>query len=163
MLTDLVLFRHGKAVRPHEARDDFERGLTLEGAAQASAQGARLKDAGFKPDVVLVSTAFRAAQTWDAASQHFPNVPVRLTRTLYLAAPNVYLDTAEVTNMGKVLVVAHDPGLHELARYFTKGLKGTNSEIDSLRAELPTSGIAWFGANSAAKNGFSLKHYFEPE
>ncbi len=163
MLTDLVLFRHGKAVRPHEARDDFERGLTPAGVAQAAAQALRLREAGFRPDLVIVSTAFRAAQTWEAASVHFPDTPSRLTRNLYLAAPNVYLDAAETSNMGKVMIIAHDPGLHELARWFTKGLKGTNLEIDQLRAELPTSGVAWFVADSAAKHGFSLKRYFDPE
>jgi phosphohistidine phosphatase len=162
MLTDLVLFRHGKAVRPHEARDDFERGLTPTGVEQAASQGKLLRDAGFRPDLVLVSTAFRAAQTWEAVSPHFPDTPTRLTRNLYLAAPNVYLETAELSGKDKVMIIAHDPGLHELARYFTKGQKGDAPEIDSLRAELPTSGIAWFVADDAAKNGFALKRYFDP-
>jgi phosphohistidine phosphatase len=162
MLTDLVLFRHGKAVRPHEARDDFDRGLTLVGVEQAASQAGLLRDAGFRPDLVLVSTALRAAQTWEAASVHFPDTPTRVTRTLYLAAPNVYLETAELSNKNKVMIIAHDPGLHELARFFTKGQKGVSAEIDHLRAELPTSGIAWFVADAAAKNGFALKRYFEP-
>jgi phosphohistidine phosphatase len=163
MLTDLVLFRHAKAVRPHEARDDFERGLTAGGVDQAKAQGARLREAGFVPDVALVSTAFRAAQTWEAVAGLFPDTKVRLTRTLYLASPTVYLETAENVKATKVLLIAHDPGLHELARWFTKGLKGASPEIDSLRAELPTSGVAWFVADASTKNGFGLKQYFVPE
>lgn len=163
MLTDLVLFRHGKAVRPHEAKDDFERGLTPAGIEQAATQALRLRQAGFMPDLVLVSTAFRAAQTWEAASAYFPDVPTRLTRTLYLATPDIYLAAAETSNRSKVMVIAHDPGLHELARLFTKGKKGTSIEIDHLRGELPTSGVAWFSDDSTAKHGFSLKHYFEPE
>ena len=163
MLTDLVLFRHGKAVRPHEARDDFERGLTPTGIAQASRQAQRLQEAGFQPDLALVSTAFRAAQTWEAASPYFPATIVRSTRLLYLAAPNVYLETAETSNTHKVIVVAHDPGLHELARWFTKDQKGLNATMNQLRAELPTSGIAWFVADNAAKHGYSLKQYFVPE
>jgi phosphohistidine phosphatase len=162
MLSDLVLFRHGKAVRPNEARDDFERGLTESGRMDASAQAKRLRDAGFVPDLVIVSTALRAAQTWDEASQHFPDAPVRLTRALYLATPDVYLDAALSSNVTKVMLVAHDPGLHELARWFTKGLKGTSPQIDSLRSQLPTSGVAWFTADPAAKNGFALQQYFEP-
>ena len=163
MLTDLVLFRHGKAVRPHEARDDFERGLTPAGIVQAGAQAKRLHDAGFRPDLAIVSTAFRAAQTWEATSVHFPNTPSRLTRNLYLAAPNIYLEAANASNMGKVMLIAHDPGLHELARWILKGKKGESTEIDHLRTELPTSAIAWFVADAAAKHGFTLKHYFEPE
>jgi phosphohistidine phosphatase len=162
MLTDLVLFRHAKAVRPHEARDDFERGLTPTGVAQAAAQAARLVEAGFRPDLAIVSTAFRAAQTWEAIDDVFPNVPFRLTRSLYLATPQIYLDTAAAAGKGKVMLIAHDPGLHELCRLFTKGQKGVSPEIDSLRAELPTSGVAWFVADAGAKHGFSLKRYFLP-
>jgi phosphohistidine phosphatase len=163
MLTDLVLFRHGKAVRPHEASDDFARGLTPSGQEDARRQTLRLCEAGFRPDLVLVSTALRAAQTWEAASAHFPDAQVRLTRTLYLASPTIYLDTAMVANVGRVMIIAHDPGLHELARWATKGLKGTSPEIDALRADLPTSGVAWFVSDTNAKSGFTLKHYFDPE
>jgi phosphohistidine phosphatase len=162
MLTDLVLFRHAKAVRPHEARDDFERGLTPSGVAQAKTQAARLAEAGFRPDLAIVSTAFRAAQTWEAADDIFHSVPVRLTRNLYLATPQIYLDSAVSARKAKVMLIAHDPGLHELARLFTKGQKGKSEEIDQLRAELPTSGIAWFVADGSAKSGFSLKRYFVP-
>jgi phosphohistidine phosphatase len=163
MLTDLVLFRHGKAVRPHEARDDFERGLTAQGRIQAASQASLLKEAGFSPDIALVSTAFRAAQTWEEADNCFPDCRVRLTRTLYLASPDVYLETARAANKAKILIIAHDPGLHELARRFTRGLKGTNEQIDQLRRELPTSGIVWFSTDPSARNGFSLKQYFNPE
>ncbi len=163
MLTDLVLFRHGKAVRPHEARDDFERTLTPDGRVQAGAQALRLKQAGFRPDLALVSTAFRAAQTWEEANWCFPDCPSRLTRTLYLASPDVYLETAQAVNKSSVLIVAHDPGLHELARWFTKGLKGISSEVDQMRSELPTSGIAWFVADANARNGFALKRYLNPQ
>lgn len=163
MLTDFVLFRHAKAVRPHEARDDFDRGLTPDGVLTAQRQSARLKEAGFVPDVTLVSTALRAAQTWEAASAHFPDTRVRLTRTLYLASPTVYLESAELSKAHMVLLIAHDPGLHDLARWFMKGQKGTSVEADNLRAELPTSGIAWFVADDTAKNGFRLKQYFAPK
>jgi phosphohistidine phosphatase len=163
MLTDLVLFRHAKAVRPHEVRDDFERGLTPSGVAQAKAQAARLAEAGFRPDLAIVSTAFRAAQTWEAADDLFHGVPVRLTRNLYLATPQIYLDSATASGKSKVMLIAHDPGLHELARLFTKGQKGVSPEVDALRAELPTSGIAWFVADAGSKSGFSLKRYFLPD
>jgi phosphohistidine phosphatase len=163
MLTDLVLFRHAKAVRPHEVRDDFERGLTAAGVAQAKVQATRLADAGFRPDLAIVSTAFRAAQTWEAAEDAFAGVPVRLSRNLYLATPQVYLESAIASGKNKVLLIAHDPGLHELARLFTKGQKGVSEEIDSLRAELPTSGVAWFVADADAKNEFRLKRYFVPK
>jgi phosphohistidine phosphatase len=162
MLSDLVLFRHAKAVRPDLARDDFDRVLTPAGLAQAEIQALRLFEAGFTPDVALVSTAARAAQTWEAASRYFPSAKVQLTYDLYLAPPTIYLDHAKASQAGRVLLIAHDPGLHELARWFTKEAKGRNVEIDHLRRELPTSAIGWFVSDKTAKNGFSLKRYFEP-
>lgn len=162
MLSDLVLFRHAKAVRPDLARDDFERVLTPGGLAQAEIQALRLFEAGFTPDVALVSTALRAAQTWEVASRYFPDAKVDLTHDLYLAPPAIYLDAAKSCEAGRVLLIAHDPGLHELARWFTKEAKGKSVEIDHLRRELPTSGIAWFVSDQTAKHGFSLKRYFEP-
>jgi phosphohistidine phosphatase len=121
MLTDLILFRHGKAVRPHEARDDFSRGLTPRGRVQAAAQAVRLKQAGCDLQLALVSTALRAAETWDACQQAFPDAQVQMMRQLYLAAPSIYLNAAKSAKASRVLIIAHDPGLHDLARSFGEG------------------------------------------
>ena len=162
MLTDLVLFRHGKAVRPYEARDDFSRGLTARGVNEAASQARRLKAAGFKPDVVLVSTALRAAQTWDAARPCFLEASVRANRALYLAAPEIYLSAARDTGAASILLIAHDPGLHELARRLMKGDHDTTAGQAELHAHLPTSGLAWFRRDTRAQSGFQLHQFWPP-
>ncbi|MEN9874700.1 MAG: hypothetical protein RL186_1597, partial [Pseudomonadota bacterium] len=88
MLTDLVIFRHGKAQAEAYAAEpsgdaDFARPLTARGRAQAGAQARRLRELGFEPDVALVSSAVRAVQTWEEARPHFGDVQARITRNLY--------------------------------------------------------------------------------
>ncbi|GIU67137.1 SixA phosphatase family protein [Candidatus Phycosocius spiralis] len=162
MLSELVLFRHGKAVRPLEARDDFCRGLTPFGAAQASAQALRLKAAGFLPDLALVSTALRASQTWDACTTAFPKTPVEMSRALYLASPANYLRALEQCMHSSAILIAHNPGLHDLARRLMKGDRGVEAGQTKLMEHLPTSGIAWFHADTGAHSGFKLKQFWAP-
>jgi len=163
MLTDLILFRHGKAVRPHEARDDFSRGLTPRGRLEAAAQAQRLKEAGCDLQVALVSSALRAAETWDACRLAFPDAQVHLSRQLYLAAPNIYLGAARTAKADRVMIVAHDPGLHELAQSLMKGDMGRDRGQTSLREHLPTSGVAWFCADPSASSGYKLRQFWAPE
>ncbi len=163
MLTDLILFRHGKAVRPHEARDDFSRGLTPRGRVQTAAQAARLKAAGCDLEIALVSTALRAAETWDACQQSFPDAHVQLSRHLYLAAPAIYLSAAKASKASRVMIIAHDPGLHDLARTLMKGDPGQDQGQALLREHLPTSGVAWFCNDPGTPSGFRLKQFWAPE
>ena len=160
-LQHLILFRHGKAVRPHEAPDDFSRGLTERGEREALAQAHQLVAAGLMPEVALVSTALRASQTWDCAAPAWPDTKVRLSRTLYLAAPDVYLEAAQAANVASCAVVAHDPGLHELACRLIKGGPATPEAL-LLRAGLPTAGLVWFQADPGARSGWRLVRFFAP-
>jgi phosphohistidine phosphatase len=165
MLRDLVLFRHGKAVRPHEAPDDYDRPLTARGVADSARQAGRLQALGCAPDVALVSTALRASQTWDQAARVFPRVAVRASRALYLAAPEVYLEGATAAKAAGVIVVAHDPGLHDLARRLMRGAENEDAGggVRALRADFPTAGIAWFKADPSARSGFALHAFLDPE
>ncbi|QFG67870.1 SixA phosphatase family protein [Ornithinimicrobium pratense] len=61
----LVLVRHAQAVDA-DPRGDHERVLTAQGRADATELGRWLAQQGLRPHHVLVSTAERAQQTWDA-------------------------------------------------------------------------------------------------
>ncbi len=161
VLQHLILFRHGKAVRPHEAPDDFQRGLTGRGEREALAQAGRLVAAGLMPEVALVSTALRARQTFDCAAPAWPDTRVQLSRTLYLAAPDVYLEAALAADAASCVVVAHDPGLHELACRLIEDVPATPEAL-LLRAGLPTAGLVWFEADAAAPSGWRLVRFFAP-
>jgi phosphohistidine phosphatase len=160
-LQNLILLRHGKAVRPGEAADDFSRGLTPRGQDEARAQARALAALGMVPQVALVSTALRATQTWDEASAELPATTARLSRLLYLASPDVYRHAAEAAGAASVMVVAHDPGLHELACALLAGNPKT-PEAMLLKAGLPTAGLVWFESDPALKSGWRLKRFLSP-
>ena len=160
-IQDLVLFRHGKAERPYDASDDFSRNLVELGKTQSLQQAIKLRELGFSPDVVLVSSAFRASQTWDMAAQVFPDANPIITRELYLASPEFYLRKAASTGAKSVMIIAHDPGLHALCRTFLKG--GSRDHMsDLLRLDLPTAGVAWFQKDENAKSMMRLVANLRP-
>lgn len=112
----LILLRHAEAERQSLSGDDFDRGLTPAGRAEAEAVGRRLVELGYRPDLVLVSTARRANETWAALEAAFPGVRVEPEPELYEASPKTLLRAAEDTGeAGTVMLVAHNPGLHSLA------------------------------------------------
>ena len=59
----LILLRHGKADSVSALGGDLERGLTDRGRRDAALMGRVLADAGFTPDLVLVSSARRTCET----------------------------------------------------------------------------------------------------
>jgi phosphohistidine phosphatase len=160
-LQSLILLRHGKAVRPGEAPDDFARGLTQRGLDEARSQARALALLGLVPQVALVSTALRASQTWDQAAVELPGTTARLSRALYLASPDVYLHAARTAGAASVMVVAHDPGLHGLACSLLAGNPKT-PEAMLLKAGLPTAGLAWFEADPAVRSGWRLQRFLSP-
>lgn len=135
------------------------RELTEGGKIDAWDQAERLKSIGFVPDFILVSSALRASQTYDAAARLFENCKVMISRELYLASPDTYVNLATKCGGKNIIIIAHDPGLHELCRHYLKGgaISGVdNEQIDRLYEKLPPAGIAWFAANPNARNGFNL-------
>jgi phosphohistidine phosphatase SixA len=89
---------------------------------------------------------------------------VRLSRAYYLASPDVYFEGAKAAGAARVMVVAHDPGLHELARALMKGAPdgAADGGVGTLRDAFPTAGIAWFEINPAARSGFALRAFLAP-
>jgi len=63
----LIVMRHAKA-EPFAA-SDHERRLTDRGRVSARDAGAYLRERGLTPDHVLVSSAVRTRQTWDAVAE----------------------------------------------------------------------------------------------
>jgi phosphohistidine phosphatase len=110
----LILLRHATAAHP--LGDDLARPLTAKGTREAAAAGRALATRGLNPDKVLVSPARRTQETWSAMQDFFPGAEVETVPALYDAPPETLLDAAmDETEADTVLVVAHNPGLHQLA------------------------------------------------
>lgn len=109
----LILLRHAEAVQ-HAGGGDIHRALTARGHADARAVGEALAARGFAPDLALVSSARRAAQTWEEAGAAFPAARLQLSPGLYNAPSETLLDAAREVDAATVLVLAHNPGLQVL-------------------------------------------------
>lgn len=112
----LILFRHGRAEPHSTSGDDFDRKLDPQGVTDSAVTGRTLADMGMIPDIALISPATRTRETWAAAQPSFPNAEMEIDGDLYNAdCQTLRLAAAGPLNAGRsVLMVAHNPGLHEL-------------------------------------------------
>jgi phosphohistidine phosphatase len=112
----LILLRHGKAESVSATGGDFDRRLTERGRRDCALIGRVLAEAGVRPDLALVSAAKRAQETWEEVVRAFPNTQTETVRGLYLAAPEqIAAAVGAVDEKLCVIVVGHNPGLHEFA------------------------------------------------
>jgi phosphohistidine phosphatase len=150
----LILLRHGKAESVAATGGDFERGLTERGRRDAALMGRVLAEAGFKPDLALVSPARRARETWEEAAPAFPNARCSHSRLLYLASAEQLAqsaaDAAEPVEC--LIIVGHNPGLHEyaLALFAQQGA----TDDSGLVSAFPTAAAAVFALDAAGRARF---------
>ncbi len=140
----LILLRHGKAERGSATGQDVDRVLTEQGRRDAAAMGESLAALGFVPTLVLVSAASRALQTWRAASPAFPQAAAEVSPRLYLASAEQVWAEVQAAGAGAVavMVVGHNPGLHELALRLAHTSVGP--ERQALENGFPTAAAAIF-------------------
>ncbi len=140
----LILFRHAKAEPRSPGGEDIARPLASRGRDDAAIMGAVLARAGLAPDLVLVSPARRARETWQYARGPFPGVAVEVRKGLYNAAPEGVAAELEAgtDGAGTVMVVGHNPSLQELAVSLLEGGDAPTSDIDRLSADFATATAA---------------------
>jgi phosphohistidine phosphatase len=110
----LAIARHAKSDWGDPVLSDHDRPLNARGRRDAPAMAKLLAARGFRPAAILSSTATRAQDT-AAAFAAALGVPVTLERSLYGASAGTLLAVAAASGEERVLLVAHDPGLSELA------------------------------------------------
>lgn len=156
----LILMRHGKA-EPHAASGgDFERALAPRGQNDAALMGRVLAEAGLSPDLALISSARRTRETWEAAAPAFPKARSETRRDLYHAETQDVLAAIRdaAPDKGTVMVVGHNPGLHELALRMALGGPLDAAKLAQLRGKFPTSTAAVFLID--ADGAPTLSHLF---
>jgi phosphohistidine phosphatase len=119
----LILIRHAEAVA-HAPQGDLKRPLTARGYADAVRMGAYAHTSGLVPELALVSPARRACDTLDGMLQEFPQKPAcEIEDLLYAADVDVLRGLVEGTSasINTLLIVGHNPGLAEFARYLVDG------------------------------------------
>lgn len=115
----LILMRHATAAA--SSGRDVDRPLTARGLDEAQRVGARLRAAGPLPDRVLVSSARRCRETWQAlasalAADRPGAIAVEFDDRLYDASTGTLIEVVRDETAAEVLLVlAHNPGISRLA------------------------------------------------
>ena len=137
----LVLFRHAKAERHAASGEDFDRALTERGRRDAQLIGRALAEAGVKPGLALVSASARTRETWEASGLGSDETEVRFERGLYNASAG-QLRRAVEARRGRVretvVLVGHNPGLHELAVALMVEGAASGALLDRVKGKFPT-------------------------
>ena len=143
----LMLLRHAKTERDAPSGRDRDRRLDNRGRSDATEIGGWIAKHPPFPDLVLVSPAVRAHQTWDVAWKAMkdlvPEPVVELLPELYGADAAKLLQIirhASEADPRRLLLVGHNPGMHELALALTGS--GDAAGRRALADNLPTSGLA---------------------
>jgi phosphohistidine phosphatase len=145
----LMLLRHAKTENDAPSGRDQDRRLDNRGRHDAAEIGGWIGRHPPFPDVVLVSHAIRAHQTWEIAWEAIkdlvPQPQVELVPELYGADPAQLLQIireASAADPKLLMLVGHNPGMHELALALAGS--GDAAGRTALADNLPTSGLAIF-------------------
>jgi len=116
-MRQLLLLRHAKSSWDDPLLADHARPLNARGRRSATAMAAAMRDLGLSPDVVLVSSARRTLQTLEAISPFADSPLIEPMDDLYLAPWQRLLDLLRQSpeTARSVLLIGHNPGLHDLA------------------------------------------------
>jgi len=137
----LMLLRHGKTERVAPSGRDRDRKLTKRGRTEAPLIGAYMARCGLVPDLALVSPAKRSVETWELVAACFAKPPPTASEErIYNAdAERLIAVLSEPRAARSLVVVGHNPGLHDLAtELIASGEADARARVN---AKLPTSGL----------------------
>lgn len=112
----LIIMRHAKSSWTSGASTDHQRPLNKRGRRAAPLVGARLRDLGWIPDLVIASDSQRTRETWQYMQAAFPDtVEVRFSNAFYGGGLTEIASacTPLSTNVSTLLVLGHNPGWEE--------------------------------------------------
>lgn len=140
----LLLLRHAKSSWDDPSLDDFDRPLAARGEQAAPLMANYLKQKGLRPDLVLLSPAARARQTWDLVARSLGDgIEVKQLQGLYLGAPSRLLDAVRRApdEAACVMLVGHNPGMEHLAMVLA-GSSSKPKALAKLYDKFPTAALA---------------------
>jgi len=141
----LYLMRHAKAADDLSAPTDHERPLAPRGRRAAGLVGEHMAKRKAPLDAALCSTATRATDTARLALDEWsPRTPLTRERGLYLCGWDGLLDRLRGVpdSVGALLLVAHNPDIHELAAFLTD--ERDTDKADAFVNAYPTGALTEF-------------------
>jgi phosphohistidine phosphatase len=153
----LVLLRHAKSSWADSEIDDHQRPLNARGRHAARLLAGHFA-AQTPPDLILCSSALRTRQTLEPIVAALPHPPrISVEDGLYLASAAALRKriAAIGDDVGRVLVIGHNPGVHELA--IALAAHSPRTLRARVSAKFPTAAVAsyrfdgsWAGIGHAA-------------
>jgi phosphohistidine phosphatase len=148
----LHLLRHAKSSRDDSTLADHERPLAKRGRAAAKAVAKYMKREKIAPDIVLCSTSVRTRETLAPIVHKLEPHKVVFEHGIYEAPHPKLLQLLRrlPENAKTVLMIGHNPGLHELAL----ALASDRSRIllPPLDGKFPTGALVTFRFDGAWKD-----------
>jgi phosphohistidine phosphatase len=122
-----VIFRHAKSSWDKRGLADHDRPLAERGRRDGPRMGERLAARGFRPDLLLVSSARRARQTAELiepALKH-DGLTQAIDPDIYLASPAKLIAILKAVrdDVDQLVLVGHNPGLTQLANLLLPELR----------------------------------------
>ncbi len=119
----LYIVRHAEADEKSSGITDLQRELNTNGLRQATYVGQYLRKHKANPDIIICSPAIRALTTATIIAEQLDKPPEKIIQkdNLYEASVRNLLQLVNVLQASwkKVVLVAHNPGLHYFVEYIT--------------------------------------------
>lgn len=116
----LYILRHGKAVKPDNAPNDFNRKLNKKGTAQVNQIGFILENQKVEFDQIISSEAKRTVETTEIVNYYMWNKNLCFDEELYLAERDTIQKYLVDNATGKtILLVGHNFGLSDFVNHLT--------------------------------------------
>ena len=164
----LFLLRHAKSSWSDAALSDFERTLNARGRNARIAMAKYIDQQGYRPEVIICSTAKRAQMTLDAIRPVVGEASrIELDEGLYLAEPKALVRRVAqlAPSVGSVMLIGHNPGLHMLA--LTLAIPSDAEAYHALHRKYPTAALCVLqgiqpGWNSMSPESYDLLDFTVP-
>lgn len=118
----LIIMRHAKSSWSNAHLSDHERPLNSRGKQNAPQMGAHLKQEELTPQLIISSTAKRAASTAKLVAEASDyEGEIIYESEFYHAAPETYIEAVQQLSdeIDRVMVVGHNPGMEALVEELT--------------------------------------------
>jgi phosphohistidine phosphatase len=139
----LMLLRHAKSEKAEPGMRDHDRRLDSRGQNDAAMIGAYMSRHALIADLAMASSAERTRATWERLATALSAAPrVTYEDRLYDAGAQAILALVQETRpaVRTLLVIGHNPGLHDFARLLIAS--GDVEARERLNEGLPTAGLA---------------------
>jgi len=136
----IYLLRHAEAAWATPGQRDFDRPLNDKGYADAEIVADKAADKGYRPDLVVCSTAVRCRDTAEAVRRAMgATLDVRFVDELYNASADSYLEIIDAQEaVNSVMLIGHNPTMEQTL----EALIGHDALCRALPGGFPTAGLA---------------------